>query len=404
MSQWNNSYSYNQYQGANTWNNDVNGQYSNHQYYSNRPEQTSQYVGFNEFLSQMQPSGSTSNTSPYNNAQYENYSVAQYRYPNVHQTQENAQLEPFKYEANVPNPSSNVDMYQINTQSHYPALDSNLYTNDMILKSNLHPTATEFVPKSYLGQPSTSNHASTSSQNIPETSTAHNNTKEHGSNQIRNENINRYRNSHNSTNVKTKENVPEMRSNQGSSSDANWRERPQNTKQNKENRSQDSYRKQDSGRSHWNETRDSHQYENRRHYDTSDHGYGQNDEASSSDSIRILENMHFDNRNDKRGQKGNSKVKNKDNERMFYNSSVSKDSQDVRNGREAREASGRNRNWAGSQRLRTLDRNSIEDEHYTNSYLYNKDEKAERGMKSEITHSPARNKNRPIDQGKFYTY
>ncbi|KAJ0177041.1 hypothetical protein K1T71_007050 [Dendrolimus kikuchii] len=406
MSQWNNSYSYNQYQGASAWNNDLNGQYSNQQYYSNRPEQTNQYVGFNEFLSQIQPSGSVPNTSTYNNAQYENYSSGQYRYQNVHSTPQNAQVDSFKYPTNQPNTSNAVDMYQVNAQNQYSAVDSNVYTNDMILKSNLHPTATEFVPKSYMAQPSISSHPATNSQNIPETSIV-SNTKELSSNQIRNENINQYRSSHSNTNMKSRDNVPETRTNQGSSSDTNWRERPQNTKQNKENRSQDSYRNQDSTRrdiSHWNELssrdRDSHQYETKRHYDPNEYTYGQNDEASSSNSTRNYESNRFDNRNDKRGQKGNSKVKNKDTERMFYNSSIVKDSQDVRSGRgEPRESSGRNRNWGGSQRLRALERNNMEDEQYASSYFNNRDERSERVMKSESTHSPARNRNRQADQG-----
>lgn len=423
MSQWNNSYSYNQYQGTNAWNNDFNQQYSNQQYYSNRPEHNNQYVVFNEFINQIQSSAPASNSTSYNNVQYENYPARQYQ--PVPSASQNVHQNSFNYGTNPSSFSNSADTYQGNVQNRYTVPEQLTYTNDMILKSNLTPTATEFVPKSFkpveassmsnLPSTSSQNLPSSSSQNIPETLTY--NTNGVSNTQLGNTNISQYKTNNSHTDTKYKDKNFDSRtnySNSSASNSTNWRERPQNTKQNNEmNRFEnyhDSHRNKDNSYSRdmnqYNDSnvKDRDSYENKRQSDVSSRNYEQNDqheEPSSSNSFRNYEtNRTFDNRNDKRGQKGNSKVKNKDSERLFYNSSISRDSQDVRNGREPREGSGRSRNWAGTQRLRALERNIVEDEQYASNYnMYNREEKPERIMKSEHAHSPTRTRSKQGEQG-----
>nr|QFR37585.1 shuttle craft [Odontopera bidentata] len=213
MSQWNNSYVYNnQYQAPNNWNGDMNGQFVNQAYYA-RPETGSQYVSFNEFLNQMQTTNPVAgnaaagnavagNAASYNNAQYENYPTParQFNYQNLPSTSQ-TQLNNYNYAsvpANIPNEGTN---YPMNVQNQYnPQQDSNAYTSEMILNSNLTPTATEFVPKCSVSQ------ASTSIPNIPEAT--------------------------NSPNISNEHQTSYQKKTGGSSSDRNWRERPQNLQPN----------------------------------------------------------------------------------------------------------------------------------------------------------------------------
>ncbi|KAM3964445.1 LOW QUALITY PROTEIN: nuclear transcription factor, X-box binding stc [Aphomia sociella] len=347
MSQWNNSYVYNnQYQGANGWNGDLNDQYANEGYYPTRQHnQTNQYVSFNEFLSQMQGNNApnTSNSS-FNNAQYQNYE--QYNYPSMPSTSQNTQHDGYYRE----NGSSSADNYnQIQHNAAMLQADPNMYTDEMILKSNLTPTAMEFVPKSSNVKPSSS------VQNIPESS-------------------------HSSHNEQSREN----KKNYSSSSDTNWRERPKTAQQNGEmnhknelNNRQENYRNHETRRN-----RNSYQDYGGR-YETGNHSQETNNRG-----------------NDRNQSKSNSKIKNKEADagRTFYNSAHNKGGQEPRS---MKEGSGRGRNWVGSQRVRPVERNTTEDEQYANSYLHYREEMPERQthrMKSENTYSPAKFKSKNIDQ------
>lgn len=343
MSQWNNSYVYNnQYQGANNWNGDVSDQYASQAYYPNTQQgRTNQYVSFNEFLAQIQANSApnTSNSS-FNSAQYPNYE--QYNYQSMPSTSQNIQLNGY-YGANIPNQGNSFNQNQHNAPLPQ---EPNAYTNEMILNSNLTPTAVEFVPKSSAVRPSTS------MQNIPETS--------HSSN---NESVTEHKKNYNT-----------------SSADTNWRERPKTSQHNDDSncRNEPSSR-QESYRN--NESRN----RNRYHQEQG----GRYDSGSQESSNR-----------DRNQSRGNSKIKNKESDpgRTFYNSTINKNGQESKNGKEG--SSGRGRNWAGSQRVRAAERNSTEDEQYANSYLHYKDEKPERQnqYKSENIYSPAKFKTKNTDQ------
>ncbi|XP_022830509.1 protein shuttle craft [Spodoptera litura] len=412
MSQWNNTYAYNnQYQA---WNGDPNVQYVNQGYYPNRADQPNQYVSFNEFLSQMQNNAAPS-TSNYSNVQYENYPPGQYNYQNIPTTApQNPQLENYGYAAQTSNVPSGSESYPMNMQSQYaPAANNpNVYTNAMILKSNLTPTATEFVPKSSMMKPSVS------SQNIPESSTVRDDNESRNNYSNVNETRNQFNNSNGSRN--TYPSTSEPRSVGGSSSDTNWRERPQSTQQVNEpshktesyQRTQEPSRNQESTSRHRDNNYRNNE-SNARHHDTSSRnqegnsrsheansrnqegngrnqeGNGRNHEVESrqyessnrqqDSNSRTYEatNRNYENTSNKRGQtKSNYKSKSKDDARTFYNSSISKDSQDVRNGRG--ESSGRGKNWVGTPRLRAMERNSTEDEQYANTYLQGREDRVER--------------------------
>lgn len=108
---------------------------------------------------------------------------------------------------------------------------------------------------------------------------------------------------------------------------------------------------------------------------------------------------HSSNHGNRNQRKNNHKGNNKDSEgtRTFYNSRTS---QDVRNGgRYSENSMGRGKNWAGSQRLRTMDRNSVDDEQFANNYLqYNKQDNGKNKMNSPIKNkTPVRKV--PTDQG-----
>lgn len=476
MSQWNNTYSYNnQYQ---TWNGDPNcQQYVNQAYYANRANSTSnQYVSFNEFLSQMQNNsgGIVVNAPNYSNIQYENYpNRQQYSYQNVPSTSQNPQLNNYSYPASSSNISNETDSYQVNPQSQYNTIppEQNAYSNEMILKSNLTATATEFVPKSVMKP-------SSSTQNISKQE----NRTQNGESEAKNNysTTNESRNHYSNTN--------EFRNTYGSSSDTNWRERPQNTSINTEaSKSETNHIPQEAQKSYESNTRNRHRYNdsNRRQYDkgkryqdsseqysnynnsetndtnpqetnsqqlsaghTQDTTQNQYHESSSSkdesnghysnsnnysqeanrrqfdsnnrnqdsavryhptsnrnsesntqyndtnnrnqesngrygessyrdSSSRNYDSNRYDSSN-KRGQnKANYKTKNKEaDNRTFYNSGMGKDTQDVRASKG--EGSSRYKSYAGSQRLRAVDRNATEDEQYANTYLQPKEEKIEK--------------------------
>ncbi|KAJ8730289.1 hypothetical protein PYW07_017327 [Mythimna separata] len=411
MSQWNNTYTYNnQYQA---WNGDPNVQYVNQAYYPNRPEQSNQYVSFNEFLSQMQNSGAPS-ASNYSNVQYENYPARQYSYQNVPSTTQNPQLESYGYAATTGNVSSGTEAYPMNVQSQFNpvAPTPNVYTNAMILKSNLTPTATEFVPKGSMMT------TSTSAQNIPDSSAVHDDSESRNNYSNINEPRNHYSNMNDSRNNYPSVNEP--RNTSGSSSDTNWRERSQPSQQSTEtSQKPDSYqhgdvdtrvehpKKQESnGRHRDNNYRNNDS--NGRHHDSNNRNQDSNNRNQETDSRQYessnrqhdssSRNYESNNRNydsnNKRGQgKGNFKSKNKDDARTFYNSAISKDSQDVRNGRG--ETSGRGKNWVGTPRLRAMERNSTEDEQYANTYLQAREEKSERDNNRETD-----NRDRDTDRGR----
>nr|QFR37590.1 shuttle craft [Biston betularia] len=460
MSQWNNSYVYNnQYQSANNWNGDINAQLINQGYYA-RPEGGAQYVSFNEFLNQMQTSNAVpGNAANYNNVQYETYPARQYNYQNMPSTSQTP-LNNYNYTvpANIPN---EVNTYQVNAPTQYnPPQESNSYTSDMILNSNLTATATEFVPKSVTQPPTTV-------QDIPEAPISQNVTNE------------------GQTSFHKKPG--------GSSSDRNWRERPQTsqTSEVKEKsvsngsthdngksysgntRNRDTYRNNEGNGKHHesknqeasnrdfestqqsqepnhrnsesnarneptsnNEETSSRNYDNRSRnyqsnsryestsrnqdsYSRNQENQSQNYENSSRNSSRNYESnnrnqefnktqelknqdsnsRNYDSRNDRRNQsRNNSKYKGKDSDnRTFYNSSMPKE-QDARGGRG--EGSGRNKNWNGSQRLRGSDRNNVEDEQYASNYVPQKEEKYEKERAPRVQHisSPVRFKSKQGDQ------
>lgn len=366
MSQWNNSYAYNsQYPAGNAWNGDPNSQYVNQQYYPNRQDPNSQYVNFNEFLNRMQSNTSSSSTAPhFRNAQFENYPPTQYNYQNMPSNSQNTQLNNYTYGQSSSNVPSNTDLYQTNVQAQY-MMPNHSYSNDLILKSNLTPTATEFVPKSMIPP-------FTNSQNIAETPSSFND-------------------------------IPEVSNKQVSSSDTNWRERPQTSQQNDEisygdsnSYVQESQRPQSNGRNK-ESNRDS--QSNGQQYEVSNRSYERNQyESGNRSNDQNTRNYESNTRQDKRVQgKQNPKLKVKDPEvRTFYNSSINKDSQDVRNGRG--ESSIKPKNRVGSHRLRTSDRNKVEDEEYANNYLQQKQEKMEKN-KLELFSSPMRNRNKNMEQG-----
>lgn len=365
MSQWNNSYAYNnQYQGGNNWNGDVNGQYVNQAYYPNRQyDQSNQYVSFDEFLTQMQcSSGSAPNAGNYN--QFQNYPVNQFEYQNVPSSSQNAELDTYNYRTNA----THNDSESLQAQNQYkPTTTDPNALKEMVIKSNLTPTATEFVPKGSV-----------------KSSSSMQNTKAEPS---------------------KPSSARASRSTHGSSSDSNWRERPQSAQQNgpksndvhrQENnhRIQDTFsRNNDSSYNHEPNSRSQQSNGRNRNYDSNSRYESNRNESSSS---RSYESNHYNDR----GQKSSSKLKNKDSDRTFYNSSMSKG----HDGRNGKEGSGRSRNYTGSQRVRPTERNIDEDEQYASSYLQFKEEKLDKVVKEHIS-SPVKNRSKGNTQGgkSFYT-
>ncbi|XP_063897645.1 protein shuttle craft [Helicoverpa armigera] len=373
MSQWNNTYAYNnQYQA---WNGDPNVQYVNQAYYPNRPDQPNQYVSFNEFISQMQNNGAPT-ASNYNNVQYESYPTRQYNYQNMPATPHNPQLDSYGYAATATN-LAGTEAYPMNVQNQYNpvASDPSAYTNAMILKSNLTPTATEFVPKSSMMTPSTS------TQNIPESSTVHDDNESRSNYSNVNESRNHYSSGNDSQSNYSSNNEP--RNTNSSSSDTNWRERSQNSQKNEIHKSESYHRPQEHSRNQESNGRyrDGHyrnnesngrNYEskgrnhesNNRNQDQEDRQYESNSRHQDSSSRNYESNNRNYDSSNKRGQgKSNYKSKNKDDARTFYNSAISKDSQDVRNGRgegsgvyeddrQIEENQDRDRNRKGKQKRR----------------------------------------------------
>lgn len=494
MSQWNNSYSYNnQYQqNTNGWNGDPNGQYMNQAQYYTRPDANGQYVTFNEFLTQMQNSNVAPQTIPntFNNTPGENYPPGQYNYQNAPSSSQ-THLNNYNYgPSSISNaqrgggaaaPPGEANTYPVNPQSQFGVQPGQLeaYTNNMTFKSNLTATAVEFVPK---GTPK----PSTSSQNIPESLSSYNDVNESGNETRTNHGSSSERNwrqrpqsSHQNSDVKDSEDINKSNERNGRNRDTAQRNNKANgrhesreysndgnlsTHGNESNRNQDSMnmsqdtspqvesnslsrephqrnydsnnRNQESrsknknqeSRSN-NKNQESRQHNDRnqetrqknyddRNSETRQNNYDPNtrnkDARHNYDSIdrgqesrEYDTNQRYDSRNDRRNQsKGNPKLKGKDDNRTFYNSAISKDSQDVRSGRGEssraegyaktegswgegsrdgyaktegsrgdgyarnegpREGSGRGqRNWAGTQRPRG-DRNQ-DDEQYANNY------------------------------------
>ncbi|XP_037293666.1 protein shuttle craft isoform X2 [Manduca sexta] len=382
MSQWNTTYAYNgQYQAGNAWNGDLNGQYVNQPYYPNRQDPSGQYVSFNDFLSQMQ----TNNTVPNNvqhfpNVPYENYAPAQYNYQNVPSTSQEPQRENYNYSTSSTTMPNSAESYHGQRQYNV----NPTYSNDLILKSNLTPTATEFVPKSMLKTPS-------NSQKVCETPSSCNGVHETVNTPSTSSETNwreRPQSSHKNgdTNGKDASNRSHRNNRNYESSSRN---RETNYSDNKNNElSHESYRHNES-KSRKNDS--SNRHDNPRNYEPSSHNQESNYQNTDNDR------SYNSNRNDKRGQsKINNRSRVKDSDvRTFYNSSVPKDSQDVRNTRN--EGSGRQKNWAGSQRLRGVDRSNPDDELYANSYLHQRDDKLDR-VKSENASSPIRFRNKNSDQ------
>lgn len=366
MSQWNNSYAYNnQYQGGSNWHGDVNGQYVNQAYYPNRQyDQSNQYVSFDEFLSQMQ-SSSASAPNAGNYHQYQNYSVNQFEYQNVPSSSQNAQLDTYNYGTNAI--QNDTESSQAQNQHKRATIDPNTL-KEMVINSNLTPTATEFVPKGSV-KPSSSMQNTKAEPSKPSSARV-------------------------------------SRSTHGSSSDSNWRERPQSAQQNgpksndlhrqdNSHRNQDTFsRNNDSSYSHELSSRSQQSNGRNRNYESSNRNYDSNSRYESNrnepSSSRSYESNHYNDR----GQKSSSKLKNKDSDRTFYNSSMNKG----HDGKNGKEGSGRSRNFAGSQRVRPTERNIDEDEQYASSYLQFKEEKLDRIVKEHIS-SPVKNRNKGNAQG-----
>ncbi|CAG5051969.1 unnamed protein product [Parnassius apollo] len=395
MSHWNNSYAYNnQFQGApNTWNGDLSGQYVNQPYYGNRQfESNNQYVSFEEFLTQMQGNNvPQNNVSNYNNVQYQAYLNNQYSYQNV--PSQNNQMD-FNYGPSSSSASNNIDTYQINVQNHFnPVLpDPSSYSNEVVIKSKLTPTATEFVPKSSINLPSTSTQSPLSQVSD------------------------------------TFNGVSDSKTSNSKSSESNWRERPSNSHSEGTNQSdtnnfsryQKKYKNPENTTRNSNNRNENNKHNNESNQDPNNHYHNSNNhhigsfiqnqesESQNTESYSNQNDRNYESRNhtyeskksnnDTYPSKSNYKTKNKEPEacRTFYNSTINKSSQDVRNGRG--ENSGRQKNWVGSQRVRTVDRNIVEDVQYANTYMQYKDERVERVNKSEKTASPNRGRNKTVTE------
>lgn len=343
MSQWNNGYAYNsnQYRDPNIWGNDVNGQYINQNpnFYQNQQFNTNnQYVSFNEFLSQMQSNSiAQANTNNYRNIQqFPNYPLGQYDV-NVPSTTQNTQHYNYSQNSSVGTDcnygqNNRTDSNQINVQNQYepsiPVESSTSHNNDRIFKSNLTPTAMEFVPKSTQHvlnhqEPSTSQKPS-DQQHLPT--------------------------SNNQTHLPTPNEQPQQ-------NPANINNKNHNQVRNENHKSQN-------------------------HKETN--GHVQKEGKQRKSNLKPIQS------------------KESDAGRVFYNSSINKSSsQDVRNGGwQGESSSSKPRTWAGSQRLRALDRSIADAEQFANNYFhYKKDDDKHKDTDSRTpnTHSPARRKNKTME-------
>ncbi|CAH2106663.1 unnamed protein product [Euphydryas editha] len=417
MSQWSNSYSYNQYPNTpNTWNGNFNNQYQG--YYPNpnpnrQYDPTNQYVSFDEFLSQMQISnGPPTNAANYNNMQYQNYQSGQYNNIPSYQNGSTPQCSQpaYAYGSNTANFPNNEESYQLNVHNQYNSvtLEQNNYTNEMVFKSKLTPTATEFVPKS-----SKSKSPKNTQDEPPEDSGSSANSKPSSSTNWREKPHSSQQSGSSSSSDTTsqmqksskyqdpnRKNKDESKShNQDSYNDhlepleqnstKNYRDssnRPSEV--NNRNRNRTKNRSNNS-----NQTQDtSYRSQDYNHQDSGTRrSYNRNSDLNSFNDTNIYNDDLSNHLHNEGGQsKYNSKAKNRESDvgRTFYNSTMSKESQDVRNGRSD---GSRNRKWAGSQRLRAAERNSTEDEQYANTYLHYRDEK----IKDNVS-SPMRGKNKPL--------
>ncbi|CAH2240307.1 jg14293 [Pararge aegeria aegeria] len=452
MSQWNNSYNYNnQYQAPNTWNGDYNTQYSSNQqqYYTNpnpnrQYDANRQYVSFDEFLSQMQMSNNpATNTANYNNVQYQNYPNAQYNnvpsYQNGSTTQ-SPQAE-LAYGSSTANFTNNAEVYQTNVNNQYNQVtDQNNYSNEVVSKSKLTPTATEFVPKSSNTNSVSPNNEPTLESNLtnlelngssgnyskPSSSTNwrerpnssqqnSSHLEPYGQKYSKNQDTSSRNNKHESksrnqepssrnepSNHKSRENI-QQREPSNRDYENNSRNRKPKNRPSDNQTPESSYRRQDNNKEYNRSNRNS-EY-NAQNQDFKDSNYHRQDHSQdynnrsnrnsdynpqSQDQNQCYDTNDTDFGEFEGGQsKNNSKTKNKESDvfRTFYNSSMSKESQDVRIGRG--EASGRNRKNAGSQRLKAPER--TEDEQYANSYLQYREKKYK-----DNTSSPLRGKNRAV--------
>ncbi|CAH0719565.1 unnamed protein product, partial [Brenthis ino] len=419
MSQWNSSYNYNnQYQAPNNWNGDYNNQYINQAYYPNRQyDPSNQYVSFDEFLSQMHISNvPQTNPASYNNMQYQNYPNTQYNnIPNYQNgsTAHNSQTE-YMYGSNTASYSNNEESYQPNMQNQYnPVIsDQNNYTNEMVFKSKLTPTATEFVPKNSKEKPVSNSNSELaqepSSSSIAVSESTNNYSKPSSSTNWRE----RPQSSHqgnSSTSAETSNSFHKTSKNQDSNN--------RNMKNESRNRNQEYHNSQTEPVSNSSKNKDSisrpnelnsrnrksknrlpennhdANYRNQDHQEfTNNHRSNRNNDLNTynQDSRSYQDDSSFahDTNNYEGGQSKHSKAKNKESDvgRTFYNSAMPKESQDVRNGREG---SGKSRKWAGSQRLRAAERNFVEDEQYASSYVQPREEKVKDNVPSPMK---ARNK------------
>lgn len=375
MSQWNNSYAYNnQYQqGSNGWNGDPGSQHMNQAYY-NRPDANGQYVSFNEFLNQIQNSNTapqTNNLLPnsFSNVQYDNYSSGQYNYmPSSSQTQ----LNNVNY--GTPGTSNEAGPYPQSEFSAPPPEPT--YSNNDTFKSNLTATALEFVPKGSLPRPSRSqnipdssnsskdvnddaneaqsNYGSSSDRNWrqrplkpsepkdkPVSNMQQDNSKGFGRNrdnaQRNNESNRRHnRNEDTSIEVSNHSNEPDSRNQETNqqiyeSNNVSQEPRQRNYDSNNRNQEPRSNRNQEPRKKNYNDrNQDTRKNNDSNSRNRDSLNYNSIDRGQES---RELDSNRYDSRNERRNQsKGNPKNKVKD-DRTFYNSGISKDGQDVSGGR-----------------------------------------------------------------------
>ncbi|XP_047529301.1 protein shuttle craft isoform X1 [Vanessa atalanta] len=411
MSQWNNSYSYNQYQAPNNWNNDYNSQYQ--AYYPNPNRQydpSNQYVSFDEFLSQMQISNPPpTNPATYNNMQYQNYPNAQYNNMPSYQngtTPQSSQAD-YAYGSNTANFPNNEETYQPNMHNQYNQVtsDKNNYSNEVVFKSKLTPTATEFVPKSSKSKSPSSPHnepsqeASSSSGAVSKSSS--NYSKPSSSTNWREKPHSSQQSGASSSNETTSQMQKfskyqdSNRNHKGESKIRNqdcYNSHPESLDQNSIKMHKDSLNRpselNNRNRKSKNRATNSNQmqetnYRNQdfNHQDSNNHRI--NNRNSDLNSFNHETNAYDEvSTHNEGGQlKSNPKTKNKESDvgRTFYNSTMPKESQDVRNGRSE---GSRIRKWAGSQRLRATERNSTEDEQYANTYGYYREEKVKDSVSS----------------------
>ncbi|KAJ2946098.1 hypothetical protein O0L34_g5019 [Tuta absoluta] len=406
MSQWNNSYQYQGgYQSGNTWNGDANSQFVNQPYYpgGQYDQPSNQYVSFNEFLSQMQGNNAGAPaTASFNNTQYPTYEGNQYTYQNLPSSSQNT---PEMASYNSPSNNATVnktETYQAHALNQYNPPPQDLAMNDVPIKSNLTATATEFVPKSSTVKPSSSAPYIKSEPSKPRNSREPKST---------------------------------------SSSDTNWRERPQTSGQSSGSRNdygqnggtrkdygqnggtRNDYAQDDSSQNDYVQSSTSRN--DYRHNSGSRNDYRQNDRYDSNNSYRQDSNNHkqsnsrynestsrntdsnyhssnnrsydrnyesknneLSNHND-RYESQNNDSNNRCHERnQKGNSKSNKYSKEERTyynssinkqEKNGREDSRRGRNYTGSSRVRAaVDRNMAEEEQFASSYLQFKEEKRER--------------------------